>query len=129
MPNAEFLHDALRGHRANAFDQARSQIFLDAFNGGRQHLLAAFGFELFAVLRVGDPLAVQAQRFTRRNLGQIADDTDQIGVTARGQAEHGVAVLGVVVGDAFDEAFEEIHDLRTMIAHRRKVDRKRSAIR
>ena len=92
-------------------------------------MLALFGFELFAVLRVVQPLALQTKRFAGGNFGQVTHDADEVGVTARGQSEHGIAVLGVVVGDAFDQTFEEIHDLRPMIAHRRTVNRKRNAIR
>ena len=75
---AKALDDARGGDRADAFDQAGAEIFLEPFDRGGQHLLALFGFELLAVLRVGDPLALQAQRFAGGDFRQRADDGDEI---------------------------------------------------
>ena len=56
----EFFDDAPGRDRADAFDQPGAEILFDALDGGGQDLLAAFGFELLAVLGMIHPLAGQA---------------------------------------------------------------------
>ena len=57
----ELLDDAIGRDGTDALDEAGAEILFQTFDGGRQDLLAFFGAELLAVLRVRDPLALQAE--------------------------------------------------------------------
>ena len=64
------------------------------------------GLELLAVLPIHDPLAGGFQMLARRDRGRAADHRHQVLTALDLHLENGKTVLGVVVGDTFDQAGE-----------------------
>ena len=64
------------------------------------------GLELLAVFPIHDPLAGGFQMLARRNRSRAADDRHQVLAALDLHLEDGKPILGVVVGDSFDEAGE-----------------------
>ena len=62
------------------------------------------GFELQAVVAVVDPSALRFDVFTRQRGGKMADDGDRAAAAVRLDAQHREAVVGIVKGDALDDA-------------------------
>ena len=114
---AEAVNDAFGHHLAYAADHARAEIALDALCRRRDGLLTQLHLELAAVPGMVQPLAGQLQPFARVDLWQVADDGDElvamlaVGVgqhpaRVRLQAQDGVAILLIVVGNALNTAAE-----------------------
>ena len=104
-----FLVDAddLGGQlRPDAADRPGGQILFDAFRRGRVGGLEFVGLELLAVFPIHDPLAGRFQMLARRNRGGAADDRHQVLTALDLDLENGKTVLGVVVGDTFDQSGE-----------------------
>jgi hypothetical protein len=71
------------GHdRADALDQAGSQVPADALLGGGQHGRVGLDIELPAVLEVGTPAAAQPERLADLRPKQRADRGDELGIRA-----------------------------------------------
>ena len=111
--------DAFGQLGADALDQTGTEIAFDPRHAAGQHLFADFDLELFAVLGVGVPTALQAQVLPRREFRQVADHRGQP-IEAhpgqalppgnfRAQAQHGIPVFRVVEGDALDGTGKIIH--------------------
>ena len=108
----EMAYDALGQLGPDALDHPRPEIALHARYCGRQHLFADFSLELLTMLGVVIPDPLYAQVFTGNEFRQVADNGDQTvkaktrlmlaAAHFRTQAQHGVPVLRVVEGDAFD---------------------------
>ena len=81
--DAEVGDHPLGHHRADALDQARAQVPLDALGGGREHGGVGVHLELLAVLRVARPPAAQPQRLAHLRAEQRADHGDQLGPPVR----------------------------------------------
>src|SRR5262249_9378876 len=108
---AEHLDDLLRVLRADALDQARGEVLLDALGRGRRHGGDLVGLELLAVLRIEDPVAARLDDLAGGDGDDLADDRDDAALAARDDAQHGEAGLGAVVGDALDGGGEGVcHD-------------------
>ena len=120
-------HNALGHLGTDAFDHARAEVTLHARQAGRQALFAEFGFELGAVLGMRVPLPLQADMFARRQFRQVADHRRQAIVTQAGdalsarnfraQAQDGVAVFRIVVGDALNRSGEFVHTSKYTRGH------------
>ena len=103
---AEVFDDAVGDARADALDQAGAQIAADALDRRGQEGGVVLDGELLAVLRVGAPAALHAQRFARLRPEQRADDGQQIArAAARVDPRDGVAALLVGVGDPLQDPF------------------------
>ena len=63
--------------------------------------------ELLAVGAVVDPLAGRRDPLAGRNRGGMADHGHQIAMPARLDPQNAEAVLGIVVGDALDQAGQD----------------------
>ena len=92
--------------RPDAADRPGGQILLDAFGRGRVGGLEFVGLELLAVFPVHDPLAGGLQMLARRDRGGAADDRHQVLAALDHHLEDGKTILGVVVGDTFDQSVE-----------------------
>jgi len=103
---AEVVDDPLGQLGADALDQARAQVAADALHGRGQHGGVVLDHELPAVLRVGAPPAVQAQRLPRLRAEQRAHDGDQGVAPAGVDPGDGVAGLRVGEGDALQRRLE-----------------------
>ena len=103
---AEVLHDAVGDPRADALDEAGSQIAADALDGGGQHGGVVLDGELLAVLRVGAPAALHAERFAGLRAEECPDDGEEVAGAAAGvDPGDGVAALLVGVGDPLQDPF------------------------
>ena len=90
--------------RPDAADRPGGQILFDAFRRGRVGGLEFVGLELLAVFPVHDPLAGGFQMLASRNRSRAAHDRHQVLTALDLHLEDGKPILGVVVGDTFDEA-------------------------
>ena len=76
--DAEVRDHPFGHHRADALDQARPQVPLDARGGGGQHGGVGVHLELPAVLRVAGPPAAQPEELADLRAEQRPDRRDQI---------------------------------------------------
>ena len=96
--------DLGRQLRPDAADRPGGQILFDAFGRGRVRGLEFVGLELLAVFPIHDPLAGGFQMLACRNRSRAAHDRHQVLAALDLHLEDGKSILGVVVGDTFDEA-------------------------
>ena len=82
------------------------EILLDALDRGRRRGTQKPRLELLAVGAIVDPFAGGGDPFAGGDRRGMADDGHQIAVAARLDPQNAEAVLGVVEGDAFDQAGE-----------------------
>ena len=101
---AEGAHELLGVDRANAADHAGREVLLDAVDRGRGRGAQEPRLELLAVGAVVDPFARGGDPLAGGNGCGMADHGHQIAMPARLGAQNAEAVLGIVVGDALDEA-------------------------
>ena len=101
---AEGAHELLGINRANAPDHAGREVLLDAVSRGRGRRAQEPGFELLAMGAVVDPFARGGDPLAGRNSCGMADHGHDITMPSRFGPQNAEAVLGVVVGDALDEA-------------------------
>ena len=101
---AERLDHLLGVDRADAADHAGAEIFLDALDRRRCRRAHEARLELLAMGAVVDPFARRGDPLAGGDRGGVADDGHQIAMAARLDAQHAEAVLGIVEGDALDEA-------------------------
>jgi hypothetical protein len=101
---AECLDQLLGIDRADAADHARTEIFLDPLQRGRQRGAQESGAELHAVGAVIDPVPGRLQEFAGRDAGGMADDGNQVPVAARLDAQNAEPVLGIVERHPLDHA-------------------------
>ncbi len=92
--------------RADALDHARGEVLLDALGRGRRRRAQEIGAELHAVRPVVDPPPARLDELAGADGRSVADDGDQIALTARLHPQHAEAAVLVVEGDALDEAGE-----------------------
>ena len=101
---AEGAHELLGVNGPNAPDHAGREVLLDAVGRSRGRCAQEASFELLAVGAVVDPFARGRDPLTGRNGCGMPDNGHDITMAARFGAQNAEAVLGVVVGDALDEA-------------------------
>jgi hypothetical protein len=82
--------------RTDALDQTGAQVLLDALQGGRRGGAQEGGFELRAVFAVLFPAARRLDVLARRDRRRVADQGDEILVTARLDPQNAVAGLGYI---------------------------------
>ena len=95
--HAEMRHHALGHHRADALNQPRSQVLLDARGRGGQHGGVGVHLELPAVPRVSRPAAAQPQELADLRAEQRPDRRDQL--RASFGRDPGDRVPGLRVGE------------------------------
>ena len=101
--------DQLAGvDRADAPDHARAQVLLDALHGRRRGGAHEARLELVAVGAVVDPLARGRDPFSGPDHGGVTDHGDQVAMAASLGPKHAEAVLGVMEGDALDQARQNL---------------------
>ena len=96
--HAEVRDHAFGHDRADALDQARAQVFLDARGGGGQHRGVGVHLELPAVPGVGRPAAAQPEELADLRAEQRPDRGDQVRAAAFGR-DPGDRVPGFGVGE------------------------------
>ena len=101
---AEGAHELLGVNRANAPDHAGREVLLDAVGRSRGRCAQEPRFELLAVGAVVDPFARGRDPLTGRDGRGMADHRHEVTMPARLGPQNAEAVLGIVVGDALDEA-------------------------
>jgi hypothetical protein len=98
------------GERADANGLKRcsrgAQVFLNAINGSRLGGAHEARLELLPMGAVVDPFTRCGHPLAGRNSRGMADDRDQIAVTACLDPQNAEATVGIVKGDAFDKAGE-----------------------
>ena len=105
--------------RADALDQSAAEVLLDAVHRGGHRLLPCRGDELAPVAFVHLPLAPAQENAPHGNLRQVAHERNEVAVALHPDLQHRVAVLGILVGDAFHHAAQvcrrvSIHSSRTI---------------
>ena len=101
---AERAHELLGVDRAHAADHAGREVLLDAVGRSRGRGAQEPRLELLAVGAVVDPFARGGDPLAGRNGCGMPNDGHDVPMAARLGAQNAEAVLGVVVGDALDEA-------------------------
>jgi hypothetical protein len=96
--HAEVRDHAFGHDRADALDQARAQVLLDARGGGGQHRGVGGHLELPAVPRVGRSAATQPEELADLRAEQRPDRGDQLAAGAFGR-DPGDRVPGLGVGE------------------------------
>jgi hypothetical protein len=100
---AEGAHELLGINGANTPDHAGGEVFLDTVGRSRGRCAQETGFELLAVGAIVDPFARGRDPLAGGNGCGLANHGHNIAMSARLGPKNAEAVLGVVVGDAFDE--------------------------
>ena len=93
---------------ANAFHKAGTEIFFDAFKSLRRRAAQLIGFELLTVIAVAHPGAGRLDVFAGRDRRHSADDGDEAAPAARLDAQHREPGIGIVKGDALDNAGQQL---------------------
>ena len=94
----------------DALDQTAAEILFDPVHGGGERLLKALDGKLPAVPAVDPPAAPEGEHAAHMDLGHVPDDGDKVLVAPGAALENGVAVLFILIGNAFDHAAELFHD-------------------
>ena len=116
--HAEMRDHALGHHRADALDQPRAQVLLDARDRGGQHRGIGVHLELPAVLRVGRPAAAQPQELPHLRAQQRPDRGDQLRAAPLG-GDPGDRVPGLRVGECHPLQHPVQYRAATLPGHRR----------
>ena len=93
---------------ADPLDQAGREVLLDPLGRVRRRGAELVGLELQAVVAVLHPGARRLDVFPGHGGGQIADHGDQVAAAVGLDAQHGKAGVGVVKGDALDQAAQRL---------------------
>jgi hypothetical protein len=102
------LDDPLGDLRTDALDESGAEIAAYALDGGGQDGRVVLGHELLAVLRMGAPTPLQAQRLTGLGAEQRADDGEQIpGAPTGVDAGHRVTGLLIGIRDPLEHPFDD----------------------
>jgi hypothetical protein len=102
--------DAAGRDRADSFDQTRAEIFLYARDSRRACDRVFNRFELIAILWMRRPPADHPQTLARRHGGEVSHHGHRLAAPRNLQAEHGVPVLFIVIGHAFDRSHKRQED-------------------
>ena len=100
----EGAHELPGVDRADTPDHSRGQVLFDAFGRCRCGGAQESGLELLAVGAVVDPFPCCCDPLAGGNGRGVADHRHQFPVSARLGPKDAEAVLGIVEGDALDEA-------------------------
>jgi hypothetical protein len=100
---AEGAHQLLGIDRPDTADHPGAEIFLDTLDGRRRRGLEERRPELDAMRTVIDPGPARLDELTGRDHRGVADDGDQITLTASFDTQNAEAVLRVVERDAVDQ--------------------------
>ncbi len=102
----EVLDQPLRHDLADAADEPRAEILLDADERRRLYRHVRVGSELLAVFPVHGPAAAQAHVLARLDAEQVTDDGDKIPPARDRQLHHAPRGLLIGVGDTLEDALE-----------------------
>ena len=108
----ESLDDSASVHRANAFNQAAPQIFLNPVYRRRQGLLTFLETELLPVLRIILPETVEIKHRANMGFRHHADGSNDVRIALGRDFDYRVTVLVVVVCDSFNDAVYFFHDVK-----------------
>ena len=106
---AKLAHDALGGDRPDALDQPRTQVLFDPGGRGRQLQLEGVCFELAPILGMRSPLPAQFDVFADVDAQHAAHDRHGVAFALWRQLRHRIAVLFILIGNAFDRAGQRVH--------------------
>src|SRR5262249_33135847 len=113
----EVFNDAAGRDRADSLCHARAEIFLYARDCRRSRDRIINHFELIAILWMRSPPTGHPQTLARRHGGEVSHHGHRLAAPRNLQAEHGVPVLFVVIGHAFDRAHKRQEgDLMILVA-------------
>ena len=101
-------HDPFGHLGTDPFDQARTQVFFDAFCRRGKHGTIVIDLELAAILGVTLPRPLQFERLAGVDVGQPADDSHQVQLPLDRQADDAVSGFGVGIGHALDHAAQHV---------------------
>jgi hypothetical protein len=106
--SASMTSNTFRIDRANAADHARAEVLLDAFgrSGGRG--LEEPGLELLAMGAIVCPIACGRNPLAGGNHGGVANNGDEIAMPPRLDPNDAKAVVGILVGDAFNQPSQQL---------------------
>lgn len=85
-------------------DHARSQIFLDAFGCRRRTHAQELCPKLETMVAIIGPGSGGLNRFTRRYHRSLTDEGDQVPLPSYLHAQHAEAAVGIMEGDALNQA-------------------------
>ncbi len=94
--------------RAKATDHSGPEVFLDPFDRGGGRRAQEVRFELLTVGAVVHPFTGRRNPLAGGDHRSVADDGDQVAMTARLDAEHTKAAVGVMECDPFNQASEDL---------------------
>ena len=95
---------------SDPLDQTAAEILFDPVDGGGERLLKAFDGELPAILAVDAPASAEREHAAHMDLRHVPDDGDKILPAAGAALENGIAVLLILIGDAFDHTTKLFQD-------------------
>src|SRR5262249_19833700 len=104
----ESLQQLLGVDRSNAPDHARGKVLLDAIDGGRGRGLEEPGLELLTMSAIIRPVTRGRDPLARRNYRRMSNDRDEIAVASGLHPDDAEAVLGVLIGDAFNQSSKDL---------------------
>ena len=105
--DAEVGDHAFGHHRADALDQARAQVALDALDGGGQHGGIGVNLELLAVFRVARPAAAHPQALADLRAQQRPHHRDQVRASAGVDPRDRVPGLRIGESDPLHDAVKD----------------------
>jgi hypothetical protein len=109
---AKGAYELLRIDRPDAPDHPGAEIFLDALDRRRRRSLEERGFELEPMRAVVDPGSTCLDELAGRDHRGMANEGDEIALTAGFDPQHAEAILGIVERDAIDQAGQDLRRAR-----------------
>ena len=101
---AKLAHQLLGVHRADPFDHAAAQVFLNALPAGWRTAAEQDRPKLAAEFSVLNPITFSGHPFAGADRWQRADDRDEVPVPLGFDLEHGIAGVFIEKGDALNQA-------------------------
>src|SRR5262249_44623743 len=102
----ELLDHPLGHHFADALDESRAEVALDADQRHGDDRLEDVDLELLAEPLVVDPAALQLHAFARADANQITDGGHRLAAIRHGNLDDAPRALFVGEGDPFEHALE-----------------------
>src|SRR5215471_20875717 len=105
---AKGAHELFRIDRPDAADHAGAQVLLDALDRRRCRSLEKRGFELDAVRAVVDPGPARLDELAGGDHRGMSDEGNEIALATGFDPQNAEAVVGVMEGDAVDQARQDL---------------------
>src|SRR5262249_21274824 len=106
---AKFVDELLGIDRANAFDHATAQVFLDSRPRGRGRAVEQLRAELLSELPIMHPATLRRNPLPGADRSQRPDNREEVAVAFSFDLEHGEPVFLVEEGHTLDQAGEAFH--------------------